>query len=432
MRDYIKTVAKNPLISGSFIIFAGGILGNLFNFLFNVLMSRNLPVSEYGTLISLISLITLLSIPAGSVIPTVVSVAGSFFAKSENDSVNSLYFKLLRPILTIGVLFVAAFTVFGNPIGKFLNIHESYFLVISSLIVAISYIGTLNTAFMQAKLSFTAISISSVVSAALKFSLGFALVIFGYGLNGALLAYLISFLTPIFVGVFILRKILFVRALKKVAIPTKSLVSFGIPSAIIILCLNSYISTDIILVKHLFTAENAGLYAGISLIGRVIYFLTAPIVTVMFPVITNRFSKNEDHKNILFTAISLVGLGSLLITLFYFLFPDFTILLFLKKSEYLTGDTYLGLFGIFIALYTMVSLMSYYFVSIKQTKIVKFLIFGALLQAFGIYIFHAGFLQVIYVSIITMGILLSGLLYFYKFGKINLTADKIEKVRLMR
>ena len=83
MRKHISKFAKNPLIAGSFFLLSGGIIANLFNFLFNLFMSRNLEVGAYGVLISLISIITLLSIPAGALTPTIVTVGGKYFSEKD-------------------------------------------------------------------------------------------------------------------------------------------------------------------------------------------------------------------------------------------------------------------------------------------------------------------------------------------------------------
>jgi O-antigen/teichoic acid export membrane protein len=267
---------------------------------------------------------------------------------------------------------------------------------------------------MQAKLAFKSLSFSSTLSAFLKFALGFIFVIMaGLGIYGALFAYLIFLFTPIVVGIFVMRDVFTFKNINTVSISAKSLISFGVPSAVAVFCLNSFISTDIILVKHLFSPDNAGLYAGLSLVGKIIFFITAPVMTVMFPIITNRFNRNEDHKNVLFMSMALVGAASLAISLFYFLFPKFTILFFLKRTEYLHVANYLGLFGIFITLYCIVSLLSYYFLSVKKTKVAYFLSIGAVLQAVLILIFHSDFAEVIFISIFTMAVLLLSLLYYY-------------------
>ena len=53
----------------------------------------------------------------------------------------------------------------------------------------------------------------------------------------------------------------------------------------------------LILVKHFFSPHDAGIYAGLSLIGRVIFFFSAPIASVMFPVIVQKYARKENYEN---------------------------------------------------------------------------------------------------------------------------------------
>ena len=69
MKAKIVQFSQHPLISLSAVIFTGSLIASFFNFLFNLFMSRNLSVPEYGDLTSLISLITLAIMPAGALLP---------------------------------------------------------------------------------------------------------------------------------------------------------------------------------------------------------------------------------------------------------------------------------------------------------------------------------------------------------------------------
>lgn len=189
--------------------------------------------------------------------------------------------------------------------------------------------------------------------------------------------------------------------------------SYGIPSAIAIFSLSSFISNDIILVKHFFTPHDAGLYAGLSLVGKVIYYLTAPIGTVMFPIIIQKFNKKENFRNTFFLALFLVGAASLAVTFFYFIFPTFTILLFLKNPVYKSVVPYLGLFGVFISIYSLVSILIYFFLSVKKTSVAYISLGGACLQLILISLFHYNFISVIFDSIIALSLLLIVLLLYY-------------------
>ena len=98
-------ILKHELITSSLYMFIGAMIGNVFNFLFNLFMSRNLAVEDYGSLTSISALIMLATIPAGAVIPTVVSFAGAHFAKGEDDLVGAFFFRIIKPFIFISIAF---------------------------------------------------------------------------------------------------------------------------------------------------------------------------------------------------------------------------------------------------------------------------------------------------------------------------------------
>ena len=57
MKKKALEIIKHPLVYGSSIVVIGGLVANFFHFLFNLFMSRNLSVADYGTLASIVSLI---------------------------------------------------------------------------------------------------------------------------------------------------------------------------------------------------------------------------------------------------------------------------------------------------------------------------------------------------------------------------------------
>lgn len=413
MRKRIKKIATHPLIAGSFIIFSGGIAANFLNFLFNVFLSRNLQVSEYGVFISLIAVVTLISIPGNAIIPTIVSEAGIFYAHKNESAVKSLYLKILKPYLFGGFIVICIFIVFSGPLSSFLKIESHLLTVAVSVLILLSYLGVVNLAFLQAKLAFKTISVVNIISSFIKLLAGVALIFLGLGLLGAFSAYLISFLMTIVVGVYVLKKELFSKQEKKVHLKYRDLISYGLPSAMVIFSINSFIFTDIILVKHFFTAQQAGLYAGLSLVGRVIFYVASPINTVMFPIITNRFNKKENYKKILLLSLILVGGFCTVSIILYFLFPSTILLFFLKNKQYLALSGFLGYFSIFMTIYSVLYMFSFYFLSVKKTFIWKPLFIGVIIQLILITMFHSTFYQVIFASLVSCLLVLFYLLYIF-------------------
>ena len=414
MKSKVKSVIGSPLISGSFLLISGGVLANLFSFIFNFFMSRNLVVEDYGTFVSLVSIITLLSIPASALAPTIVTLAGNYFAEENLGMVHALYIKIIKILIVVSIFLFILFTVFAVQVASFFNIKDTVLLPLTAVAIMFSYIFTINLSFFQAKLSFKLLPSLSVFSSFTKLVFGVVLVLVGFGLSGAITSYLLSYVIPIAIGSFFLRKVLFHKSHSTARISLRELIRFGVPSAIIIFCLNSFINTDILLIKHLFSEKDAGFYAGLSLVGRVVFYVTAPVTTVMFPIIINKFKNGQPYKNILFAALGITAVMSVGITCFYFLFPQFTILFFLKKHEYLAIVNNLGMFGIFITLYSLISVLSYYYLAIRQTKVSALLVIGVVLQAGLIYFFHSSFEEVINISIFVSTLVIIGLLIFQK------------------
>lgn len=414
MKKHITRVITHPLISGSATIFIGSNIANIFHFLFNFLMVRNLSAASYGDVMGLISLMALATTPAGAVIPMIINFAARYYAKNEIAQIRGLFFRLSKVLYVFGTLLFIFFIVFSSWIGQFLHINNPILIYITGFIIFIGYISVTHTGLLQAKLAFTFISISNLISALLKYAAGLFFIFLGFGAFGALVAYATSYVVPYLLS-FLELRFIFDKKIKSNHMSLLKLLSYGGPAAIAVYILTSFISTDILLVKHFFTPQQAGIYAVISLAAKIIFFLTAPIGSVMFPLVAQKHEKNENYRNTFFLSLLLILLPSLTITMIYFLFPEYILLLFNQKSNSSLITPYLGLFGIFITVYSLLFVTTNFFLSIKKTNIYIPLVAGGILQVGLIWIFHKNFYQVIGIStgIVTL-LLCLFLLYYWK------------------
>lgn len=404
---------KHELVSGSIYIFLGSMVANVFNLFFSLFMSRNLTVEEFGILASAISLMGLIAIPAGSIIPTIVNFAGANFAKGDYGSVKELFLKIIKPLLAASLFMLFCFFVFAGYIGDFFKVVDRSIIVIVGFIVAFSYIGTISSGLLQAKLAFKYISLTSLIGSISKLAIGVGLVFLGLGVKGAVWAIFMSGLIPSILGFIYLRAVFISRIKKTSKVNFKSILSYGIPSSLAVLGMTSLISTDILLVKHFFDPLQAGVYAGLSLVGKVIFFFTGSIGGVMFPLIVKKHAKNESYNNIFKMAIALVFIPSVFISAFYFLYPNLAINFFIKNEIYRSASGLLGLFGVFVTIYSLITLFVYYFLSIKKTNVYIPVLISALSQALFIVLFHGSLFAVVVFSLLVSLVLLSILVIYY-------------------
>lgn len=417
MKKRMREVIKHPLISGSIVIFMGAIFANFLNFLFNIFMSRNLSIADYGILASLNSLVLIFALIADSFAPTIVYFAGAHFAKGEHQKIGGIFFQANKIAILFGGLSFLTFALFAGYIGSFFNIDSRFLITLTGIIIFFGFMGSLNRGILQAKLLFKYLSFVNAFSAVIKLIVGVLLVLLGLRVAGAMLGFLLSFFT-IFVLIFIpLRG--FLKRKSPVLIDIKKLFSYGSPTVLALCGLTFFITTDILLVKHFFPPREAGIYAGLSLVGKVIYFFSAPVATVMFPLIVQKYTRLENYHNTFKLSLLFVFLPSLALTMLYFIFPQFIIKLFLKNPEYLQVSYLLGYFGIFMTLYVMLYIFTNFYLSIKKTKVYLPILVGAILQAVLLWFFHKTFFEVITISLVSASLPFVLLVVYYlkSYGK---------------
>lgn len=411
MKKNVKLFISHPLISGGFIVFTGTIFANALNFLFNLFMSRNLSVVDYGTLASLISLITLATIPAGAVLPTVVHFAASYFVKNENNKANELFFKIGKISLIAGFLLLFVFVIFSSNLGGFFKVRDNSLIAISGLFVLVSYLSIVNYGLLQAKLAFNFIALSQIIGASLKLLFGAILIFLGFSVRGGMWAYVVAYSITYFISFIPLRS-LFHKSKAVSVVPIKELLSYGMPAAVALFSLTSLMTVDVMIVKHFFDPKSAGIYAGISLLGKIVFYFSAPIGTVMFPLITQKFTKKESYRSTLLLSVILVFIPSIFLTAFYFIFPNFVIGVSLKNHEYLGGSSLLGLIGIYMSIFSLIYILTNFCLSIKHTKVYILVFISSILQVGLLWIYHQTFVQVVSVSIVVAALLLASLLLY--------------------
>jgi O-antigen/teichoic acid export membrane protein len=409
------------MISGSFYIFAGSMFANVMAFLLNLFFARTLSYADYGTFASLLSIITLAMIAGGSITTIIVKFSTGFYSKNETDKLKSFYKKSAIFVFSFSFLFFIAFTLAAPLLSSFLHLDNYLYLVLVGLAVAIFYMQTLNMAFLQGLMRFGFISVVNAVSSLIKLLVGILFVYLGFRAFSGLWAIFFMGLGAFLIGFAPLFKIFSQKTEKNVQLKLKEIFIFAFPAFFTVFFMTSFTSTDVILAKHFFSPQSAAFYAGLSLVGKVIFYFTAPIPVVMFPLLVKRHATGRSVINIFYLSLGLVLLPSVVISIFYFVFPELVIKLFLGGRDYIAIAPYLGLFGIYLTVFCLVNVCINFFLSLGKTKIVYPVIIAALIQIVLIYLFHNNFGQVIGVSLVDSLILLIILLvaFFRSYGNVS-------------
>jgi O-antigen/teichoic acid export membrane protein len=408
-----KSFLKHELISNSIYVFIGSLIGNALAFLLNLFFARSLSYVDYGIFASLLSIITIASIPGGSIGPILVRFSTEYYSRGQIDKLKNFYEKSLKFIFSFSFVVLLLFVIFSPLIKDFLHLDNVWYAVAVGLCVVVGYIQMLNSTFLQGLMKFRFISFVTVFSSLIKLITGVILVLLGLRAFSGLGSIFFMYLT-IFMISFIPLRFIFTKKIESEAkIPMKEVLVYALPAFVTILAMASFTSIDVILVKHFFNPTLAGYYSGVSLIGKVILYFTATIPAVMFPLVMKRNATGKAFNGLFLLSVSLVLIPSLLITAFYWIFPEFVISLFLGGRSYLTMAPYVGLFGLFITLFSVVNIFVNFFLSINKTVISFMVVGAALLQIVLLWIYHSDFYQIITISIFVLTLLLTILLFVF-------------------
>lgn len=417
--EFIKKFIGHELISGSFYLFIGTMMANVLAFLLNLFLARNLTYADYGIFATLLSLFTLAAIPSNSINTIVVKFAASYYSKKELNKISLFYKSSLKVIILFSILIFAIFTILSPLLNEYLHLNNIAYIFVVAITIIAFYLWSLNLAFLQSLMKFALISFINSLGGIIKLIVGILLIYLGFRAFAGLWAIFFMTLGSFIIAFIPLFKILKINGNEKISIPKKEIIKYSIPAFITVLFLTSFTSMDVILVKHFFNSRDAGFYAGLSLIGKVIFYFTGPIPMVMFPLLIKRHTMGQSYKKLFYLSLFLVALPSITISLIYLIFPEFIINLFLGGREYLILSQYLGIFALYLTIFSLVNVCVGFFLSFNETKIAPLVILAASLQIILIYFFHQDFYQIIQVSIIvSFGLFVSLLTYYYK--KFNL------------
>jgi O-antigen/teichoic acid export membrane protein len=177
-------------------------------------------------------------------------------------------------------------------------------------------------------------------------------------------------------------------------------------------------NSDIILVKHYFNNEQAGLYASLALIGRVVYFVAWMFVMLLLPKVIQLKKDGQETQPILMKYVLYITILSSIIVFVTFLFPE-TVVNLMFGEKYLSIAFLLWKYALATSIFAIANIFAYYFLSINQyIPVVVSAIIG-LTQIGLILLFHNSLQQVVEMQIIAMIILLFFQLSFFFYHNKN-------------
>lgn len=410
MKKIFQDITANPLFSGSAIMVIGSNTINALNYLYHLILGRMLGPSDYGELAALISLMGLLSIVPGSISLVIIKYVSS--AKTEEGIANLINWLKSR-IIKASLIFFLVILLLSPLIRSFLHINKLVYLILIAISFLVSFQSLFYRSILQGLLRFKAVILSVLAENSTKLIVSIVLVYLGFRVGGAMLAFVGAAVSGWYITIFYLK---FSSKGKSDTLPdVKSMTFFAIPVIIQTLSTTSFYSSDVILVKHFFSSHDAGIYAALSTLGKIIFFGTGPIAAVMFPLVSKKQAEGGNFRRVYYYSFFATLTLAALILFFYLSTPKLAINLLYGKA-YLEAANLLFWMGIFITLFSLTSLIISYGLALGRTATVYFQLVAAIFQIILIWFFHQTLFEVIIISCTVTGMLLAVLLIYSGYG----------------
>ncbi len=396
-------MSPEQLFMGSILLVNGG------NYLYNLLLVRLLGPEAFSEAALLVTLLLVLSFMGMTFQLATTKFAVLFSGTEWSNFKNKSYKQAFVIGLIIGLLIIA----FSTKLQVIFNTNGYQMFIIFGLGIPLYFLMSVNRGVFQGKLQFKKLSITyqTEMWSRLLLTLGFLLIIPLASGTVIALGILCSFILGMFPSN--LKDFSFWNTKPLSPENAKRVYNFLILTASYEFTQIIINNSDVLLVKHYFNAMDAGLYASLALIGRVVYFVAWMFVMMLLPQVIQKQKNGEATSPILFKYISYISLLAVVIVIACYLFPNLIINL-MFGGAYLEMTSLLWQYALATSLFAISNIFTYYFLSLdKYMPVILSGVLG-LSQIVLVVLYHNSLKTVVQMQIIAMSVLLIlQLIYFF-------------------
>jgi len=385
-----KKFKSESLIRAGIVILAAQAIFLFANFFYHFISARMLGPEEYAVVASIFSIFYLISVGSAAIQNTATKFISRFRAEKTPEKEYYFFKRGTKEILAVSAALTLAYLILSPLIAGFLNISVIS-VIISCPAIILFALTPFNRGILQGQQKFKILGINLIIEGLTRLGLAVILIILGLKSNGAIAAVSIGSAAAL---IFTFPVLNLKKTAKKARLEGADIYKFAIIAFIALFFVNALYNFDIFLVKHFFSAEQAGFYATVSLLGKVIFFGATAIGLVMFPKVAEMHSKGQKIRKVYIKSMIFAVLISALAILVYFLFPEIIVSL-LFGERYISISPLLWQFGVFMMLLSLSYISVLKKLAIGKKRFIANIVIALAAEIILISLFHSSLEQVI-------------------------------------
>lgn len=396
----ISKLVRTPFVRAGAPVLAATLLWQMSNFVFNAAGARLLGPATYGSLAAAVGLLYLVN-PLLVTIQTVASRETTAYISSGRLSElrSAMWFYGWR-LGAAGVVAFVALAVASPWISGFLKIDTTGPIIVLAAALPLWCIALLQRGVFQGSQRFGRLAVSTAVEALAKIASAIALLtLFWRGATGGMVAVVVGAGCALVVGSLMLRYLPYseVRHTPRVHPARYSLITLAT-----LILLAVLLSSDTLAAKHYLSPETAGLYAGVSICGKIVYFITSVLAIYLFPLFSAHHDRGQDARKTLGIALAAILGGAVVLAAIFNAAPQLVVSPLLG-TKFAAAGQFVELAGIAFGLYGCVYLCAMYLLAQRQSAVIAVLGAAAAGLLVGMHTSHSTIPQLLHVLIATFG-----------------------------
>lgn len=377
LKSFFLQLKNSTFLRHNAVFFVGSVAIGALNYFYYPIIGRLLPPEGFGEVQALVSLFLQLTIFLNVLSMITVTVVTNYKNRAEAHAV---VFELEKLALLVSLVGFGLVAVMAEPLKQAFHFTSGWPFLLIALAVVVGVPMTFRGSYLRAIKKFGQTSIVGIIGAAGKLVFSTGLVFLGLGTAGAIGGIVAAQLVALgYAASKARRGGLIVKNISYFKLPNLQRLLPELKYAVLVF-IGSFVITllfsiDALVVKYLFDATTAGLYAGIATVARIIYFLTASVVLVLLPSVSLRHTRAQNRA-VLFKSLALIfvlGVPTLLVCI---LFPEFMIG-HLMGANYLAYAHLLPLLSVAIFIISLINLLLMYFIALHRRGVAIVAIIGA-------------------------------------------------------
>jgi O-antigen/teichoic acid export membrane protein len=390
---------KPGLWQASGLLFAMLMANNLCNYLFHALASRSLGPGEYGALVSMLALLTVLGIPSQALQTVMARRVSVAEVEGRHAQAGGLARKLLLRVLLAGACLGLVLVLIRKPLAEFFRLSSAWPLVAAGLTAVVMLATPVLRGVLQGLQRFGQLGANLLADGMGRLLFGGLLLALGAGTTGAVGASAAGCALALVLAAWALRPLFATSADSKVSQPPASgMYSELLPVTAIFGAFLLLSTLDVLAVKHFFPPESAGYYSAGSLVGKAFLFLPLAVANVLFPKVSAQRAQARPAFPLLQHSL-LVTVTALLVcaALVWWLAPWIVWTLFGRAFVQPLTLTLVRGFGLAFTPLSLVYLLIQYNLAAENRRFLWLLVVDLPVLLAGLILFHATLVQVLWV-----------------------------------